>query len=44
MNYADAAGTWTFQLPTNDGDAGQVLTTNGSGVTVANTKSVIGAT
>jgi len=33
ITTADAAGTWTFQLPTNDGDAGQVLTTNGSGVT-----------
>lgn len=30
---ADAAGTWTLTLPTNDGDADQVLKTNGSGVT-----------
>lgn len=30
---AAAAGTWTMTLPTNDGDANQVLTTNGSGVT-----------
>lgn len=30
---ADIAGFWTWTLPTNDGDASQVLTTNGSGVT-----------
>jgi len=30
---AAAAGTWTMTLPTNDGDAGQYLQTNGSGVT-----------
>lgn len=29
----DVAGTWTLTLPANDGDSGQVLTTNGSGVT-----------
>lgn len=29
---ANAAGTWTLTLPTTDGDNGQVLTTNGSGV------------
>lgn len=33
MKSADAAGTWTFTLPTTDGDAGQFLQTNGSGVT-----------
>ncbi len=33
LTVADVAGTWTFQLPANDGDSGQVLTTNGSGVT-----------
>lgn len=30
---AAAAGTWTMTLPANDGDASQVLQTNGSGVT-----------
>lgn len=30
---ANAAGTWTLTLPANDGDNGQVLQTNGSGVT-----------
>jgi hypothetical protein len=30
---AATAGTWTLTLPSNDGDSGQVLTTNGSGVT-----------
>lgn len=30
---AAAAGTWTFTLPTSAGTNGQVLTTNGSGVT-----------
>ena len=29
---AAAAGTWTLTLPTDDGDANQVLSTNGSGV------------
>jgi len=29
---AVAAGSWTLTLPANDGDNGQVLTTNGSGV------------
>jgi hypothetical protein len=33
LKPADAAGTWTLTLPTNDGDADQVLSTNGSGVT-----------
>lgn len=33
LTVADAAGTWTLQLPDNDGSSGQVLTTNGSGVT-----------
>jgi len=33
ITTADAAGTWTMTLPANDGDNGQVLTTNGSGVT-----------
>jgi uncharacterized delta-60 repeat protein len=32
VQAAAAAGTWTLTLPTTDGDAGQVLTTNGSGV------------
>jgi len=27
------AGTWTLELPANDGDSGQFLSTNGSGVT-----------
>lgn len=30
---ADVAGTWTLKLPTNDGDAGQFLQTDGSGNT-----------
>ena len=30
---AAAAGTWSLTLPTNDGDANQVLKTDGSGVT-----------
>ena len=30
---AAAAGTWTMTLPTNDGDAGQFLQTDGSGTT-----------
>jgi hypothetical protein len=29
----DTAGTWTLTLPTTDGNDGEVLTTNGSGVT-----------
>lgn len=33
MQPAAAAGTWVMTLPTNDGDADQVLKTNGSGVT-----------
>lgn len=33
MKSADTAGTWTFTLPANDGDADQVLKTDGSGVT-----------
>jgi hypothetical protein len=32
LQVADVAGTWTGTLPTNDGDSGQVLSTNGSGV------------
>lgn len=32
LKSADAAGTYTLTLPTTDGDADQVLTTNGSGV------------
>jgi uncharacterized delta-60 repeat protein len=32
VQAAAAAGTWTLTLPTTDGDAGQVLTTDGSGV------------
>jgi len=33
IKTADTAGTWTMTLPANDGDAGQFLQTNGSGVT-----------
>jgi len=33
LKTADAAGTWTFTLPVIDGDAGQVLSTDGSGIT-----------
>lgn len=33
VKAAAVAGTWTFTLPTNDGNAGQVLTTDGNGVT-----------
>ena len=33
VKAAAVAGTWDLTLPTTDGDAGQVLTTNGSGVT-----------
>jgi uncharacterized delta-60 repeat protein len=32
VEAASVAGTWTLTLPTTDGDAGQVLTTDGSGV------------
>ncbi|MDY0208374.1 MAG: hypothetical protein RBR82_17390, partial [Pseudomonas sp.] len=33
LQTAAAAGTWTMTLPTGTGTSGQVLTTNGSGVT-----------
>lgn len=33
MTTLAAAGTWTFTLPPDDGDAGEQLQTNGSGVT-----------
>jgi len=33
ITTAAAAGTWTMTLPVNDGDANQVLQTDGSGVT-----------
>lgn len=33
VSTADAAGTWTMKLPTTDGDSGQFLQTDGSGVT-----------
>lgn len=33
LKVADAAGTWSMTLPTTDGDSGQYLQTNGSGVT-----------
>lgn len=33
VKVADEAGTWTLTLPTDDGTPGQVLQTNGSGVT-----------
>lgn len=33
IKTADVAGTWTLTLPADDGDSGQVLTTNGLGVT-----------
>lgn len=33
IQSAAAAGTWTLTLPTTDGDAGQALVTDGSGVT-----------
>jgi hypothetical protein len=32
IKTADAAGTYTLTLPADDGDSGEVLTTNGSGV------------
>jgi hypothetical protein len=32
LTVADAAGTWTMTLPADDGDAGEQLQTNGSGV------------
>lgn len=33
VKVADAAGTWTMTLPTDDGTSGQVLSTDGAGVT-----------
>jgi hypothetical protein len=33
LTTADAAGTWTMKLPSTDGNAGEVLKTDGSGVT-----------
>jgi hypothetical protein len=33
LSVADAAGTWTMKLPSTGGTNGQVLTTDGSGVT-----------
>lgn len=33
VTVADAAGEWTMTLPADDGDAGEQLQTNGSGVT-----------
>jgi hypothetical protein len=33
VNVAAAAGTWSLTLPTTDGDSGQFLQTNGSGIT-----------
>jgi hypothetical protein len=33
VKSADAAGTWTMTLPTDDGSSGQYLSTNGSGIT-----------
>lgn len=33
LKVADAAGTWSLTLPTTDGDSGQVLSTDGAGVT-----------
>jgi len=33
VKSADVAGTWTLTLPVNDGDSGQVLSTDGAGVT-----------
>lgn len=33
LKSADSAGTWTFTLPTTDGNSGEVLTTDGNGVT-----------
>jgi hypothetical protein len=33
VTVADAAGTWQLTLPADDGDAGEQLQTNGSGVT-----------
>jgi len=32
LKVADAAGTYTLTLPTNDGNANQFLQTNGNGV------------
>jgi hypothetical protein len=33
LSVADAAGTWTMKLPATDGNAGEFLQTDGSGVT-----------
>lgn len=44
IKTADAAGTWTLTLPTTDGDANQVLQTDGSGVTSWATPASGGAT
>lgn len=33
LQSAAAAGTWSLTLPANDGDANQVLTTDGTGIT-----------
>jgi len=44
ITTAAAAGTWTMTLPTTDGDANQVLTTDGSGVTSWTTPSSGGIT
>lgn len=33
VKTADVAGTWSLTLPTNDGDSGDVLTTDGAGIT-----------
>jgi hypothetical protein len=43
VTTAAEAGTWSLTLPVNDGDASQVLTTNGSGVTSWTTPSGGGA-
>lgn len=40
LKTADAAGTYTLTLPTNDGDANQVLTTDGAGVLTWTTNGV----
>lgn len=44
IQTAAEAGTYTLTLPTNDGDASQVLTTNGSGVLSWTTPASSGAT
>lgn len=41
---AAVAGTWTFTLPVNDGDAGQFLQTDGAGVTTWTVPSAAGLT